>query len=73
MEKGTITIRYMQEYIKRKQNQLDNYSPEVSMIKLTEEVGELARAMIREAGHATSQDDLKGSWTRNSATCCTTR
>lgn len=59
MEKGTVTIRYMQEYMKRKQNQLDDYSPEVSMIKLTEEVGELARVMIRGANHAKGAAALK--------------
>ena len=59
MEKGTVTIRYMQEYMKKKQNQLDDYSPEVSMIKLTEEVGELARVMIRGANHAGDADSLK--------------
>lgn len=43
MEKGTISIKYLQEYIKSK-----DYRPDSLMsyfLKLTEETGELARAM----------------------------
>ena len=59
MDKGTITIRYMQRYIAAKQNQLDDYDRDTAYIKLVEEVGELARAIIHGSGHASGPEDLK--------------
>ena len=48
MKKGEITIRYMQEYLRHKQGQYD-HTEDTSMcfIKIAEEVGELARVMLR--------------------------
>ena len=60
MEKGSITIRYLQRYIASKQNQLDDYDQNTAYIKLVEEVGELARAIIHRGGHAAGPDALKG-------------
>ena len=51
----------MQEYLARKQGQLDTYDIKTMYIKLTEEVGELARSLIRGERLASSADDLKGS------------
>lgn len=62
MKKGTVTIRYMQEYLKHKQGQRDHTEDtKMCYIKLAEELGELARAMLRGERHATGPDDLKGS------------
>lgn len=55
---GDITIRYLQEYIKSK-----DYKPELIQayfLKLSEEVGELSRA-IRKGIVANDSTDLKGS------------
>ena len=54
---GKITIKYLQTYIKQK-----DYHPELLkdyFLKLTEEVGELSRAM-RKSLKATTPDDIKG-------------
>ena len=59
MDKGNITIRYMQRYIAAKRNQLDDYDRDTAYIKLVEEVGELARAIIHGSGHAAGPDSLK--------------
>ena len=62
MKKGTITIRYMQEYLKHKQGQIDQtHDTKMCYIKLAEELGELARAMLRGERCATGPDDLKDS------------
>lgn len=61
MDKGKISVRYLQRYIASKKGQLDNYDPQTMYIKLSEEVGELARHMIRGEKHATGADDLKNS------------
>lgn len=62
MKKGTITIRYMQEYLKHKQGQFDHTEDtKMCFVKLAEEMGELARVMLRGERHATSAEDLKGS------------
>ena len=53
-----ITIRYLQEYIKSK-----DHNPELKQkffMKLSEEVGELSRAMLKEH-RAAADDDIKGS------------
>ncbi len=53
----SVTIRYLQEYIKSKDHrpeQRDRY-----FMKLVEEVGELSRAMLRDAPKAT-EDNIKG-------------
>ena len=62
MKKGEITIRYMQEYLRHKQGQYD-HTEDTSMcfIKIAEEVGELARVMLRGERVATNEEDLKGS------------
>jgi len=60
MKHGSITIGYMQHYIREKQNQRDNYEPRKMYIKLSEEMGELARVMIRGEKHAPSAEELKG-------------
>ena len=52
-----ITIRYLQEYIKSK-----GHNPELEQkffMKLSEEVGELAKAMLKEREAAT-KDNLRG-------------
>ncbi len=60
MKKGEITIRYMQEYLKHKQGQLDHTEDtKMCYIKLAEELGELARIMLRGERQATGPDDLK--------------
>jgi len=59
MSHGVITIGYMQDYIRKKQNQRDNYEPRKMYIKLSEEMGELARVMIRGEKHAQSEDAFK--------------
>lgn len=60
MKKGEITIRYMQRYLLRKQNQYDcTNDTKMCFIKLAEEVGELARIMLRGEKQATGPDDLK--------------
>lgn len=59
MDKGEISIRYMQRYIAHKQNQLDNYEPFTAYVKLSEEMGELAQNMIRGMKRATPEN-LKG-------------
>lgn len=62
MKKGTITIRYMQEYLKHKQGQIDQtQDTKMCYIKLAEELGELARVMLRGERCATGPDDLKDS------------
>ena len=62
MKKGTITIRYMQEYLKHKQGQFDQTeNTKMCYIKLAEELGELARVMLRGERCATSEEDLKNS------------
>ena len=61
MDKGNITIRYLQRYIAHKQNQLDDYDVDTAYIKLVEEVGELARAFIHGSPRAQSAEQLKGS------------
>lgn len=62
MKKGTITIRYMQEYLKHKQGQIDQtQDTKMCYIKLAEELGELARVMLRGERCATSEEDLKNS------------
>lgn len=55
---GQTTIKYLQSYIKAK-----DYNPELLMhyfLKLSEEVGEVARAM-RKGAKAPDLDHLKGS------------
>ena len=62
MKKGTITIRYMQEYFRRKQGQIDHCEdPNFCFVKLAEEFGELASAMVHNRPLATGKDDMKGS------------
>ena len=54
---GVTTVKYLQEYIKQK-----DYRPEYVkdyFLKLSEEVGELSRAM-RKGLKATSPEDIKG-------------
>ncbi len=53
---GEISIRYMQNYIRAKKGQRDTYEPDMAFVKLTEEVGELARAHIRGKKHATEEN-----------------
>ena len=56
MEKGTISLEYLQKYIKSK-----DYHPELTkeyFLKLTEEVGELSRA-IRKNMRPTSELQVK--------------
>jgi NTP pyrophosphatase (non-canonical NTP hydrolase) len=56
-DRGYITIKYLQQYIKSK-----DYNPELKkdyFLKLSEEVGELARVMRKEAIPAT-ETELKG-------------
>lgn len=64
MEKGTITIRYMQQYLASKEDvdkkRADNLGDRY-FLKLVEEVGELAQVLCRGRRHATGIDDLKGS------------
>lgn len=59
MAHGKITVGYMQNYIREKKNQRDTYEPMKAFVKLSEEVGELARVMIRGQKHATGEADLK--------------
>ena len=59
MDKGTITIRYLQQYLKKKRDISTDCSSEAIYIKLVEEVGELARAVIRGGRHATGEEDIK--------------
>lgn len=60
MKKGEITIRYMQSYLRKKRNQLDRTGDtHMCFIKLAEEMGELARVMLRGEKQATGADDLK--------------
>lgn len=60
MKKGEITIRYMQAYLRHKRNQLDSTEDtKMCFIKLAEEVGELARVMLRGEKQASGPDDLK--------------
>jgi NTP pyrophosphatase (non-canonical NTP hydrolase) len=54
--KGEITIRYLQKYLREKDNAA---SKEHYYIKLGEDMGELARAMLREPAPATPEA-LKG-------------
>lgn len=62
MKKGEITIRYMQEYLRHKQGQCDHTEDtKMCFIKIAEEVGELARMLLRGERCATGPDDLKGS------------
>ena len=62
MEQGAITIRYMQDYLRRKQGQIDGCEDlETCLVKLTEELGELAGCVLRGARRATEKDDIKGS------------
>ena len=61
MEKGTITVRYLQQYLKKKKGQLDDYDAKTMYIKLTEEMGELARHVIRGEKHAQDAEHLKDS------------
>ncbi len=54
---GVTTVRYLQDYIRQK-----DYRPEYVkdyFLKLSEEVGELSRAM-RKGLKATSPEDIKG-------------
>ncbi len=54
---GRITVRYLQDYIKRK-----DYHPELLkdyFLKLSEEVGELSRAM-RKGAKAQDSREIKG-------------
>lgn len=54
---GVTTVKYLQEYIKQK-----DYRPEYVkdyFLKLSEEVGELSRAM-RKGLKATNPEDIKG-------------
>lgn len=54
---GVTTVKYLQEYIRQK-----DYRPELVkdyFLKLSEEVGELSRAM-RKGLKATSPEDIKG-------------
>lgn len=52
----------MQEYLKHKQGQLDQtQDTKMCYIKLAEELGELARVMLRGERCATSAEDLKNS------------
>lgn len=53
---GGITIGYMQEYIKSKNIGWDNKE---AFIKLSEEVGELAKAMLQNPEKAT-ESNIKG-------------
>jgi NTP pyrophosphatase (non-canonical NTP hydrolase) len=56
-ERGSITLKYLQEYIKAK-----DYSPDLKgdyFLKLSEEVGELARAMRKSPKPATDTQ-IKG-------------
>jgi NTP pyrophosphatase (non-canonical NTP hydrolase) len=52
-----ITIRYLQEYIRSKNINLEN--KEALFLKLSEEVGELAEAMLRNPEKAT-ETSIKG-------------
>ena len=64
MEKGNISICYMQNYLSAKESideKLAEAHPDQYFIKLVEEVGELARVICRGGRHATGIDDLKGS------------
>ena len=61
MEKGKITIRYLQKYYQSKKGQLDNYDPMTMYVKLVEEMGELARHIIRGEKHANGPEDIKDS------------
>lgn len=62
-EKGRITLGYLQRYIAAKDHSRDDpeHSPRNTFIKLTEELGELARHVVRRPRHATDETDLKGS------------
>lgn len=53
------TIKYLQEYLKGKDYRGDR--PDVYFYKLVEEVGELSRALLLGAPHATGDDNIKGS------------
>ena len=53
------TIKYLQEYLKSKDYRGDR--PDVYFYKLVEEVGELSRALLLGAPHATGDDTIKGS------------
>ena len=62
MKKGEITIRYMQEYLRRKQGQIDYCEDKnLCFVKLTEEMGELASSVLRGRPLATCKEDMKGS------------
>ena len=63
MEKGSITLRYLQSYIAAKDHSRDdpNHSSSKTFVKLTEELGELARHVVRGSRHATGESDIKGS------------
>lgn len=54
--KGNITIRYLQEYLRQKD---DAASKEVYFIKLSEEIGELAEAILHDPPPATPET-IKG-------------
>ena len=65
------TIKYLQEYLKSKDYRGDR--PDVYFYKLVEEVGELSRALLLGAPHATSDDTIKARSRRSFGTLCTTR
>ena len=63
MEQGEITIRYLQSYLKKKSSVRndDSVDPRTCMIKLTEEMGALARMIIRGMPHAADDEHFKDS------------
>ena len=63
ISKGHITLRYLQRYIAAKDHSRDDpaHSPRDTFVKLTEELGELARHVVRTPRHAADENDLKGS------------
>ena len=54
--KGNITIKYLQEYIKAKDNDAEC---NIYFIKLVEELGELSKALLSDAPRAT-EENIKG-------------
>ena len=53
-----ITIKYLQEYLKSKELE---FGSKEAFLKLIEEVGELADAMLRNPDRATDETNFKGS------------
>lgn len=63
MEKGNITVRYLQNYIAAKDYSHDDpeHNSRDIFVKITEELGELARHIVRSPRHAHGAEDIKGS------------